>query len=398
VKRMSWIKRLLTLSLVIGMAQGCGDSRTAGGGIETTNGGIAITGRLLLASGEPAVGAKVVALLSNGVADTIMDTVRTDGSYRLVLPRKGHWAVLGRAPGLAVVGHLLADSLSSRILQDTLRPVRDISISLRCGGKACAGVVDMPWLGVRQNIAATGGVLRDLPTSPIWITASAGVGFSFDGVFTADTVSDTLALELSDSHRVLLDDFDGDSRHHRATLLPLQEGLWTVNPDVGIDDQDVFPSCLLNLDGACWSDSSAWKGRSLHAGFHSDTTGYRLRLRVDLQGGAYASDTSRRWINGAELDSLTFWAKGEGQVRLDIVTQERLESGKGLHYGFTFGLSGTWTHVRIARGSIDIADVGAPRWTTLDARIAALEFVIPENTDFWMDGLELHGIGFGDLQ
>jgi len=374
----------------------------AGGGIETTNGGVALLGKLERMDGSPAVGARIVARDLNASQDSVVGKTDAQGKYKLALPKPGHWTLAGfDGAGLQSMQNIVASTSNSTLQVPTgiLYPFATLEIQLLCGASPCAGHVEFPGLGRNIDLPETGHRISGLPRSPLQIKAVSSDGqWSFDGKVTPSLDSAAIVLTLGQGTSIRMASFDVNSANHEATLLPADEGRWFIEPDTGTDLTQLSPQCLLDAAGLCFTEQGAWAGKSLFAQFTAPTPGHTLRIGMNLRAGATAPDSTRRWVDLSRLDSLSFYARGSGQVRMVLVTASRQGDILQREYGFTFGLSSNWTYLRLSPGTLDISDVTAPSWPSASTQVAAIVFIIPQDTEFWIDDLSLHGISFSDLQ
>lgn len=147
--------------------------------------------------------------------------------------------------------------------------------------------------------------------------------------------------------------------------------------------------------------------KCLHVAFKNAGTGYPypfaavgFHINVTAPGSSYAT------INLSTMTSVTFMAKGSGNMRLHFVTDKILNYPPGQTWGemgADFPLSPTWTKVTITTADI-LPQPGSPqakdalKWAQCSDKVLQLHFQtapsfsLGDTVDFWMDDLAMQGV------
>ncbi len=146
------------------------------------------------------------------------------------------------------------------------------------------------------------------------------------------------------------------------------------------------------------ADTSSWRGSSL-------AMSYRLGGNPSATYGLIGFTTG----NGAtgrdfsHLDSVVFYAKGNGVIRFEFQCAPILFFYKDWHhFSRTFGLSPAWTRISIPVTQLSLAaDSPALKngltWAQASKEIINIVFIADDPTDFWMDDLEFYGMSVQDM-
>ncbi len=357
----------------IGMLASCGtESPTAqGGGF----GGETVSGLVVGVSGRGIGGAAVRLRESGSLESAALRIGATDstGFFRVGLPE-------GNAFRLEVAGREGNDSVRAlidvghgqspgRILAEAGAPRR---VRLRDrSGKPVAAVLQGYGLG-RSVPADDSGFadLSDWPPADLWVRAALPNGGVNDLFVPAH------GGEIEVGAGWLVDDFEGGGTHTR--LGSLIGGGWWYVASQGTDSQSTRDIALAR------DTLDARGGRtSLRAGFSflaQQPVNYGL---IGFHFGPTSADT----VDLSGLDSLEFWIKGNGGVRVEFVA----DTGGGVtsHY-VALQTDSVWTRRIVTSAQLAPNDAGRS-WATDSKRVRLLQFIVFQNTEFRLDDLRYYG-------
>jgi hypothetical protein len=173
----------------------------------------------------------------------------------------------------------------------------------------------------------------------------------------------------------LVDDFEaGQTRTRLGSLIG---GGWWYVASEGADSQST-------RDIAMTRDTlDAHSGRaSLRAGFtfSAPPSGYGL---VGFHFGPTQADP----VDLSGLDSLVFWIKGRGSVRVEFVA----DTGGGVtSHAYVLTPDTAWTRHAVTAASLAPIDAGRS-WATDSKRVRFLQFIVFQAADFRLDDLRYYG-------
>lgn len=362
---------LIALGL-LGSLASCGpDSTLAGGG---GFGGETVSGLVVGVSGRGVVGASVRLRASGSLQERALREATTDstGLFRFGLPT-------GTAFRLEVAGREGADTVRAlvdldhgqspgRILAEA-PPPREVRLR-DPSGKPVPAVLQAYGLG--RTVAADDSGRADLsgwPSADLWVRATLANGEVYDLFVPASGG----ILEVGAGW--LVDDFEGPP--YRTRLGSLIGGGWWYIASQGTDSQSV-------RDVALTKDTSDAHGghASLHAGFSfiSPSSGYGL---VGFHFGPTQADP----VDLSGLDSLAFWIKGRGTVRVELVA----DTGGGVtSHAVVLSLDSAWTRRTVAASALAPIDPGRS-WAVDSKRVRFLQFIVFQAADFRLDDLRYFG-------
>lgn len=365
------MRRGLVALGLLGSLISCGsDPNLAGGG---GFGGETVSGLVVGPSGRGIVSASVRLRASNSLEETALREAATDstGLFRIGLPA-------GTAFRLEVAGQEGTDTVRAlldldrgespgRILAEN-QPSRQVRLRDR-SGKPVAAVLQAYGLGRTITTDDSGrAVLSGWPSADLWVRAALGNGDAYD-LFVPASGGD---LEAGSGW--LLDDFEGGP--NRTRLGSLIGGGWWYVASQGADSQSVRDITLMK------DTLDAHGGRaSLHAGFSFPTSsGYGL---VGFHFGPTQADP----VDLSGLDSLVFWIKGQGSVRVELVA----DTGGGVtSHALVLSLDSAWTRRAVAASALAPIDAGRT-WATDSKRVRFLQFIVFQTADFRLDDLRYYG-------
>lgn len=365
------MKRAVAFGLVWLLAS-CGtETTTAGGG---GFGGETISGVVVGVSGRGVGGASVRLRASGSLDAAALSEGTTDGAgrFRLELPE-------GATFRLEVAGREGTDSVRTLAdLDHGQSPGRLLAVAstprrvrlLDGSGSPLPATVGLYGLG-RSLAADDSGFLdlSNLPAADLWMRATLPDGTMRD-VFVPQGVEEVRA-----EAGWLLDDFEGGSSRTRLGILT--GGGWWYVASEGVDSTS-------SRDIASMRDTLDRHGgrASLHARFVFPETspGYGL-------AGFHFGATERTLVDLSGFDSLEFWAKGSGPVRVEFVVDT---VGGVASHAVVLDLDSTWTRHVVTSGSLAPIDAGR-RWEVDSRRVRFLQFIVFRPTQFRLDDLRYFG-------
>lgn len=358
-----------------GLLSSCGPgSLTAGGG---GFGGETISGLVVGASGRGIGGAAVRLRASGSLEPKALREAATDstGFFRVGRPS-------GDAFRLEVAGKEGQDSVRAlidldpgqgpgRILAEAPVPrqarLRDPS------GKPVAATLQAYGLGRTVTTDDSGRAdLSTWPAADLWARADLPGGEAGDVFVPAD------GGDIEVGAGWLVDDFEGGQT--RTRLGSLAGGGWWYVAAQGADGQSTRDIALAK------DTLDAHGGRaSLRAGFSfSAQAGSNYGL-VGFHFGPTQADP----VDLSGLDSLVFWIKGRGQVRVEFVA----DTGGGVtSHAVVVAPDSAWTRHVVTASALAPIDAGRS-WATDSKRVRFLQFIVFQAAEFRLDDLRYYGKG-----
>lgn len=358
-----------TLLLLLG-ACASEDMSAGGGGF----GGETLSGVVVGISGKGIASASVRLRASGSLEATALREGSSDstGHFHLDLPdgmalrlevagRDGTdsvRALVDLDPGCSP-GRILAESPVSRIVH-----LRDLT------GHPMAATLKAYGLGRTLATDDSGRVdLADWPMADLWVRATLKNGDAHD-LFVPSAGG-----ELNVEPGWLVDDFEGSQS--RSRLGSLIGGGWWYVAAQGMDSQTARDI------GSMRDSSDAHAGKaSLHAGFtfSSKSSGYGLV-------GFHFGLTEANSVDLSGLDSLVFWAKGRGDVRVEFVA----DTGGGVaSHALVVQPDSTWRRFVVAASALSPVNAGRS-WAVDSKRVRFLQFIVFQDADFRLDDLRYYG-------
>jgi hypothetical protein len=367
-------KGLVALGLLglLGLLASCSSepALSGGGGF----GGEAISGLVVGASGRGITGASVRLRASGSLETRALRETATDstGLFRLELP-------VGSAFRLEVAGQEGGDSVRAlvdldhaqspgRILAGVDLP-RQVRLRDRSGNPVPA-VLQAYGLGRTVATDDSGGAdLSGWPSADLWVRAALRNGD------VQDLFVPSSGGELEVGAGWLVDDFEGGES--RTRLGSLIGGGWWYVAAVGADSQTVRDIALMK------DTLDAHGGRkSLRAGFSFVSTSSVYGL-VGFHFGPTQADP----VDLSGLDSLVFWVKGRGSLRVEFVA----DTGGGVtSHAVVRTLDSAWTRHAVAASALAPIDPGRS-WAVDSRRVRFLQFIVFQTAEFRLDDLRYFG-------
>lgn len=366
------MRRWLGSLTLLGLLVSCGKEPTVaeGGGF----GGETITGLVVGVSGKGITGASVRLRASNSLEAAALRVAATDstGFFRIEPP-------VGNAFRLEVAGQEGKDSVRAlidldhgqspgRILAEAPLPrlvrLRDPS------GKPVSATLRAYGLGRTVTTDDSGYAgLTDWPPADLWVRATLKSGE------VRDLFVPSQGGEIEMGPGWLVDDFEGGLT--RTRLGSLVGGGWWYVASQGADS-------LSTRDIALTRDTlDAHNGRtSLRANFSfsSSPSGYGL---VGFHFGPTQADP----VDLSGLDSLVFWIKGRGTVRVEFVADT---VGGVTSHAYVVTPDTAWARHAVPASSLSPIDAGRS-WAVDSKRVRFLQFIVFQAAEFRLDDLRYFG-------
>jgi len=256
-------------------------------------------------------------------------------------------------------GRILAEPPVSRLVR-----LRDSA------GRPVAATLNAYGLGRTLATDDSGRVdLAGWPMADLWVRAMLKNGDAHD-LFVP-----SVGGELKAESGWLVDDFEGNQS--RTRLGSLIGGGWWYVAAQGADSQTAHDI------GSMRDSSDAHAGKAcLRANFAfvSASSGYGL---VGFHFGLTEADP----VDLSGLDSLVFWAKGSGSVRVEFVA----DTGGGVaSHALVVQPDSTWRRFVVAASALSPINAGRS-WTIDSKRVRFLQFIVFQNADFRLDDLRYYG-------
>lgn len=376
--------------LACSLLVGCGaDSTAGGGGFEGET--VALAGRVTH-NGQGLAGAAVSftpLCTCNVVQKTVTDA---QGAFRMDVPENVSGFLEARV-GDTALGLRQVNGGNTALLLEAPQPIV-WAARLRMGNAAIAGAT-LRIVGSTQSARSDAQgrfVLARTGNGEEWATVELPDGNVRD--IRLPITSDTL-LVLPDHPSVLLDDFEG-SEPRSVLGNAIGSGWWFAVID---SQSSVFPAGTVTSVHDAYTTADAYSGTSLSVQFRvnpSGATPYGL-LGVTLSDTGY-------WTDLSTLDSVTFLAKGTGNVRIVFVTRCSLEptTDQVGWFGAARTLPSAWTRVVLRKGEIS-APTGSRSalqgisWATASKQVRSFGFIVNDTASLQLDSIVFHGPHLSDL-
>lgn len=338
-------------------------------------GGETISGVVVGVSGRGITDASVQLRASNSLEPRALRVASTDstGFFRLELP-------VGNVFRLEVAGQEGTDSVRAlvdldngqapgRILAETALPrqvrLRDPS------GNPVSATLQAYGLGRVVTTDDSGvAVLSGWPSADLWVRATLMNGD------VRDLFVPAYGGEIEVGAGWLVDDFEGVG--NRTRLGSLIGGGWWYVASVGADSESTGDIALMRdtLD-------SHRSRTSLHARFsfpQASSSNYGLI-------GFHFGPTQVDPVDLSGLDSLVFWIKGNGSVRVEFVA----DTGGGVtSHAYVLTPDSIWTRHVVTASALAPIDAGRS-WAVDSRRVRFLQFIVFQAAEFRLDDIHYFG-------
>lgn len=182
--------------------------------------------------------------------------------------------------------------------------------------------------------------------------------------------------DIKESKEMLLQDFDLTAYDN-----------WYITPDT-IGATLEFPSSF--SEGVIFDDDR--QSKVFHASFQMGLGWSWVVIGMSIEQGP---------LNFTQLDSISFWAKGNGYIRLQLEnwTVESELSGTNLKTYSPYKLltEDTWSHIVVTPQNfcetID-ENTNCNNWEATKDNVKQIHFLLNSGTDIYIDDISLYGVSF----
>lgn len=199
------------------------------------------------------------------------------------------------------------------------------------------------------------------------------------------TVTSTLQANFSG---ILVDDFDV-----AANLMSyFKVGNWYIAHGLAVTV--TFPTSREKTDSThipykdALVTAGALAGKSLRVNYTVDGTEFYLIVGAKV---------TTRQAGFSNIDTITFWAKGNGILKVRLHGEESIDKPQAIAYEV---LDTMWRQFTVTTDMYEIIDPSNPaaKWDDVKKRMTWLSFMPgPEGTEFWLDDVWLAGVAMRDL-
>lgn len=390
------IPRLLGLATGIGLLlSGCSkEPSVGGGGFEGET--VSLTGKVTR-SGDGIAGATVdfLDLRSNELVSR--STTDGGGAFRMEVPA-GSEGFLEAVSGDSALGRWLVDALPNAPLEIVAEiPTIWRPRLVRSGSPVANATVRI--VGSSRSVSSGSDGRIRLPRirrMREWAVVDLPDGTRRELLLPPTTDS---VIEIPDHALVAVDDFEGPGT--RSGLgNAVGSGWWFATTDSASGGTSrIYPESILEDFRNAYSSQDARAGTSLYAQLAVDVS---TPVHYSQIGLVLAGDSE--WMDLSAVDSISFFAKGNGTVRLLFGTRTGMEpkldsvgmTGKDLE------LPPTWTRLVVRRWEIlpepgSRSDLGAIPWSVESRDCKTMVFFFKGPADFQVDDVVFHGPRRADL-
>jgi hypothetical protein len=192
---------------------------------------------------------------------------------------------------------------------------------------------------------------------------------------------------IPDSVQLLLNSVPVADFENASNLTGFPEPI-TANPwyTASSDSVVVSPTDDEDFTSALEDASAGRAGTAVHISYVQSGSGWAL-MGTTLNG----------YKNLATLDSIVFWARGNGKFSVAFDKLKTKTEGKAWAH---MNLDSVWTRYSVATSDLLKADDigGNIGWDAVKDSVSNLTFLSSTGTDFWLDDIRLHGIDRDDLK
>jgi hypothetical protein len=383
----------------------CGDPakskevEVSGGGIETTNGGI-VSAKIMQSDYSPAASATVQVAVNSyrgepSQKDSIL-SVQANGQGLITLgliPRR--YTMLARKNEQAVLTRFDVLDKDSSYLELVLAPVETLFV--RCEGDCAQSkftLLGMPLsseLSLQNNAIA----IADIPPGSYYLESenASSDGRTVNVVYAGDAQA---SIHVSKESALLLENFsDRNDQHLYGELTG--GGWWFTASDAQTGGNSrVVPDCAGT--GIQCAVREEQNNRYLQMDFMVDTTQeqkYAL-VGVDLMQGRYHPSNNSADLRA--MDSITFKARGAGEVKVQLTVGNSIEEAALLCEIFQshHTLLADWQTYTVHTGGLKALCPGV-EWGKENHSVTSINFMFEEPGQLHLDDIYLHGVLIDDL-
>lgn len=195
-----------------------------------------------------------------------------------------------------------------------------------------------------------------------------------DSAATWNAIPDSVRRKVSS---ILLSDFETDSTR--------------LNLPCRCNDWYTSASDAAMIDTAKTGIESAGRGRSGHA-FHLAYSG-AIMPSWALVGSQLGKRPFHRFSG---LDSITFWARGSGYLR--IALENRFDLYNLTKAWQIYGVGTEWVRYSVKPSDFMQMELYSYGWEIVKDQVNTLTFFAQNGTDLWIDDVRLHGISPAEVR
>jgi len=386
----------------------------AGGGIETET----LTARVYDGEQQAFSGARVSLYAADQVSPKEEAQAFSDekGLVSFEVPAGRSWTLVASDTSTSAQGGDTLKVLFSGVASGVSTTTPDIQLELNSTVQTTLTILDQDSIPLSATMRLWGIpgqwtanvkgqiVLQDLPEGLLWIqlevdaqtAANRGLG---DG--SHSVVMDYPLLLDPAEQRVdvvfeprvlLLEDF---SRSVFRTLpgAVLGDGYWWQVDDREKDgDSYVLPTDIGSRNSSAVDSAWGFMGQGMRAEFFVEPLGWAV---VGFNWSHAGTDLRL-------MDSLTFYARGQGEFTVEFVSGEHRDSLQDLiHLGQKVAISSEWKQYAVVPDSLDYSEVGvedsAKHWEAQGRKVFFTQFVANDSAFLEIDQLQIHGVNLEDI-
>lgn len=373
------VYQMVFLSLCLGLFSSCSESTQTSGGIwdETQN---TLAVRIRLASGEPAVAAKVRLVTETAVVE---DSAVADesGIARLKRPSQDGFIEVQEKSGVARNRVLAGDSL----LTDTLKKPASLQGKLVVQ-TAMPRRLFLFGTSYAAEVSESGAFrFENIPDGEYAVLSEGESEYVFWETLVADgnaAAEAELAEPSPDS--VLVEDFERSVATNRFAALTGASWWFTSSDSLSHVEPESITDALVR------SPESFETSQSAHYTFVVDTTLADAFALCGFDIGVSFWQDSTISYDMSQTDSVSFYIRGSGHVVMQFAGLN--EAGEVESWDFEFDIPSSTEWVRVA-----VPPSGNETWEKIKSRMRMITFLSTRNMDLWLDKIVFHGVSAQDL-
>lgn len=350
-------------------------------------------GHAVYTSGQPVINGRIIVYQQSDTVfsfPTPVDTLSTNSQgYFSFKQDPGSYAIEIRSDVFAAFqkGILIIAKQKDSIGVITLDSAVTISGAVRSAGEL---PVSMWAIGTPYSaaVAGTGAfTFQSIPQGNYTLVAKY-----FDGSYyhyslgLSVTISTDLGGKLdtitTDLNEIVLDNFDDGDKYCNFREI-LGGSNWHCNTD---GQSQIFPTAENFADSLV--TAQAYKGKSLHVKYVLDSMVNPPWVQVLSRiGDGDSYDLSL-------LDTISFWAKGDGEIKVEVAQFIEPNSFKSVHTVLT--VSNTWALYKVVPADFPNS-TNISGWDELKTMVNRVIINGVTGTEFWLDDIRMIGLTFNDL-
>lgn len=381
--------KVVLLLALLGVMWACDNNKQAGGGIwdETEN---TLALQVVDSLGMPVINARV-RLVSNKTwsekifagENTIVDSGFSDSKGWVALRTDSWPASVEVNAGTLVARSWVIEGGDS--IQSTVGKPAILRGSLVVSSQPMPALMRLYGTTFEAQVQQDGSFSFDsLPQGQYALVTSQGNELLMwgQGLLSDSMVVTMDSLSPCDRDSVLMDDFEDKEEANRFHAVT-GAGWWYTYSD---SLSSVEPSSF--REGLVLSEES-WNGtQSYHASYNVDTTGSGAYALCGFDIGISRLMDSTATYDLSGVDSISFWAKGQGNIVLQMYGLRTLEADSMGKWDYSFTLSWEWTRFVV---------VPDENWSNVATYANTFTFLSQKDAEIWLDQIVFHGISAADI-